>query len=69
MNAAAAEYKGRTALQAADIPKRLLTSNATVNAAAGYKNGRTELQTAAEGGYLEMVEIFLTAEAAANQLI
>jgi ankyrin repeat protein len=73
VNAAAAAYKGRTALQAAAkgghlaVVERLLQENADVNAAAaGAWNGRTALQAAAEGGHLAVVERLLQENADVN---
>ncbi|RTE69030.1 hypothetical protein BHE90_016591 [Fusarium euwallaceae] len=74
--AAAAEYKGRTTLQAAaerghgKIVERLLAAGAYVNAAAAANDddddGRTALQAAAERGHGEIVERLLEAGADVN---
>ncbi|KAF2183636.1 hypothetical protein K469DRAFT_689781 [Zopfia rhizophila CBS 207.26] len=62
VNAAAAGYDGRTALQAAAggghlaVVERLLQEKADVNAAAAAKGGRTALQAATGGGYKTVVE-------------
>jgi len=72
VNAAAADYRGRTALQAAaggghlEVVERLLAANADVNAAAAGGYGRTALQAAAGGGHLEVVERLLAANANVN---
>ena len=67
----AADYSGRTALQAAAegghlaLVERLLQEKADVNAAASI-NGRTALQAAAEGGHLAVVEQLLQEKADIN---
>ena len=69
--AAAAEFGGRTALQAAAggghlaVVERLLQQKADVNAAAAY-GGRTALQAAAGGGHLAVVERLLQQKADVN---
>ncbi|CAI6270740.1 unnamed protein product [Periconia digitata] len=65
VNAAAAAYDGKTALQAAAegghlvVVERLLQEKADVNAAAAANRGRTALQAAAGGGHLAVVERLL----------
>ncbi len=72
VNAAAANYGGRTALQAAagrghlEVVERLLAADANVNAAVARHQGRTALQAAAGGGHLEVVERLLVANADVN---
>ncbi|KAI9770818.1 MAG: hypothetical protein M1839_003044 [Geoglossum umbratile] len=68
VNAAAANYGGRTPLQAAaggghlGVVERLLAAKADVNVG----GGRTALQAAAGGGYLDVVERLLAARADVN---
>ena len=68
----AADYSGRTALQAAAggghlaVMERLLQEKADVNAAAAKYSGRTALQAAAEGGHLAVVERLLQEKADVN---
>jgi ankyrin repeat protein len=58
VNAAAAGYSGRTALQAAAggghlaVVERLLEEGAEVNAAAAGYRGRTALEAAVAGGHM-----------------
>ncbi|KGQ08421.1 Ankyrin repeat domain-containing protein 17 [Beauveria bassiana D1-5] len=71
-NAAADEYRGQTALQAAcggghlEVVERLLGAGADVNTAVTKHSGQTALQAASGAGHLEVVERLIDAGADVN---
>jgi ankyrin repeat protein len=72
VNAPAAEYCGRTALQAAseggheDVVKLLISHGADVNASAAADSGRTALQAASKGGHEDVVKLLISHGADVN---